>query len=190
MSIHVEAKSVTLTYSDVHLRTTAILLRAVCDRFAVTWDDPNSNHSAALADDAPFFLTTGAFEAKDHKQLLAYLDYLGSRLVFLIDWNRARKQLRGFIKRQQRLALLRWAADNEFGHRGFLELGGAQLIWDAVEATAAAIIHLGDRLCDVLGEERPSPSFSSRSRPRPRACSRANRTASSAIAFAPNCWII
>jgi uncharacterized protein Yka (UPF0111/DUF47 family) len=151
--VHVEAKSVTLTYSDVHLERLQFFC-ALFARFAVTWSNPNSSHSAALADDAPFFLTTGAFEAKDHKQLLAYLDYLGSRLVFLIDWNRARKQLRGFIKRQQRLLLLRWAADNEFGHRGFLELGGAQLIWDAVETTAPATIRLGDRLCDVLGEDK------------------------------------
>jgi hypothetical protein len=87
--VHVEAKSVTLTYSDVHLERLQFFC-ALFARFAVTWSNPNSSHSAALADDAPFFLTTGAFEAKDHKQLLVYLDYLGSRLVFLIDWNRAR----------------------------------------------------------------------------------------------------
>jgi uncharacterized protein Yka (UPF0111/DUF47 family) len=151
--VHVEAEAVTLTYSDVHLERLQFFC-ALFARFAVTWSSPNSSQSAALAEGAPFFLTTGAFEAKDHKQLLAYLDYLGSRLVFLIDWNRARKQLRGFLKRQQRILLLRWAADDDIGHRGFLELGGAQLIWDAVETTAPATIRLGDRLCDVLGEDK------------------------------------
>ena len=34
------------------------------------------------------------------------LEFLGSRLVFLIDWNRARKQLRGFLRGPDRLALL------------------------------------------------------------------------------------
>jgi uncharacterized protein Yka (UPF0111/DUF47 family) len=106
-----------------------------------------------MAGGAPFFLSTGTLEATDDTQLLAYLDYLGSRLVFLIDWNRARKQLRGFLKAEQRLQLLRWAADSDIGHRGFLELGGARLIWDAVEATAAPSIHFGDRLYDVLGLE-------------------------------------
>ena len=151
--IHVEAKNVNLTYSDVHLERLQFFC-ALFARFAVTWSNPDSSHSAALAEGAPFFLSTGTFDAKDREQLLAYLDYLGSRLVFLIDWNRARKQLRGFLKRQQRLLLLRWAADNDIGHRGFLELGGARLIWDAVETTAPATIRLGDRLCDVLGEDK------------------------------------
>ena len=89
----------------------------------------------------------------DDQQLLAYLEFLGSRLVYLIDWNRARKQLRGFLKAEPRLDLLRWSCESDLGHRGFLELGGARLIWDAVEATAAPSIHLGDRLHEVLGEE-------------------------------------
>ena len=150
--IHVEANRVSLTYSDVHVERLQFF-RALFDRFAVAWTDPNSNQVAALAGGEPFFLSTGVFEAKDLKQLLAYLDYLGSRLVFLIDWNRARKQLRGLLTGEQRLRLLRWAADSNTGHRGFLELGGARLIWGAVETTAATSIHLGDRLCDVLGED-------------------------------------
>jgi uncharacterized protein Yka (UPF0111/DUF47 family) len=47
---------------------------------------------------------------------------------------------------------LRWAADNDIGHRGFLELGGARLINDAIEATAGSSMHFGDRMCDVLGD--------------------------------------
>jgi uncharacterized protein Yka (UPF0111/DUF47 family) len=147
--IHVEGRTVSLTYSDVHLRRLQFF-RALFERFAVVWTDPNSNQIAALAGGAPFFMSTGTLNTTDDKQLL---DYLGSRLVFLIDWNRARKQLRGFLKAGPRLRLLRWAADSDIGHRGFLELGGARLIWDAVEATAAPSIHLGDRLYDVLGEE-------------------------------------
>jgi uncharacterized protein Yka (UPF0111/DUF47 family) len=150
--IHVEGRTVSLTYSDVHLRRLQFF-RALFDRFAVVWTDPNSSQIATLAGGAPFFMSTGTLNTTDDKQLLAYLNYLGSRLVFLIDWNRARKQLRGFLKAEQRLRLLRWAADLDIGHRGFLELGGSRLIWDAVEATAAPSIHLGDRLYDVLGEE-------------------------------------
>ena len=150
--IHVEGNAVSLTYSDVHLERLQFF-RASFDKFPVAWTDPNSNQVATLAGGAPFFLSTGVFEARDPKQLLAYLDHLGSRLVFLIDWNRARKQLRGFLTGEQRLRLLRWAADCDLGHRGFLELGGARLIWGAVETTAATSIHLGDRLYDVLGED-------------------------------------
>jgi uncharacterized protein Yka (UPF0111/DUF47 family) len=77
---------------------------------------------------------------------------LASRLVFLIDWNRARKELRGFLRGKDRIALLAWAAEAEIGHRGFLELGGAQLINRAIEDTAGSAMHFGDRLCDVLGD--------------------------------------
>jgi uncharacterized protein Yka (UPF0111/DUF47 family) len=150
--IHIEGMKVTLTYSDVHLERLQFF-RLLLAQFAVTWTNPNSSQSATLAGGAPFFLSTCSFAAKDREQLLAYLDHLGSRLVFLIDWNRARKQLRGFLKGDQRLRLLCWAADTNVGHRGFLELGGAQLIWGAVETAGATAIHLGDRLSDVLGDE-------------------------------------
>ena len=150
--IHVEERTVSITYSDVHLRRLQFF-RALFERFSVVWTDPDSRQIAALAGGAAFFLSTGTLVTTDDKQLLAYLDYLGSRLAFLIDWNRARKQLRGFLKAEQRLRLLRWAVDSDIGHRGFLELGGARLIWDAVEATAAPSIHLGDRLYEVLGLE-------------------------------------
>jgi uncharacterized protein Yka (UPF0111/DUF47 family) len=150
--IHVEGRTVSLTYSDVHLRRLRFF-QALFDRFAVVWTDPNPDQIATLAGGAPFFLSTGTLATTDDQQLVAYLDYLGSRLVFLIDWNRARKHLRGFLKAEQRLLLLRWAADSDIGHRGFLELGGARLIWDSVEATGAPSIHLGDRLYDVLGPE-------------------------------------
>ncbi len=71
--------------------------------------------------------------------------------MFLIDWNRARKQLRAFLPGGARIALLRWAAEQEVGHRGFLELGGGKLINQAIEATAGSAMHFGDRLSDVLG---------------------------------------
>jgi hypothetical protein len=114
---------VTFTYSDVHLERLQFF-QSLFDQFAVAWTNPNSSQTAALAGGAPFFLSTCSFEAPDRKQLLAYLDHLGSRLVFLIDWNRARKQLRGFLNGEPRLRLLRWAAETNIGHRGFLELGG------------------------------------------------------------------
>ena len=106
----------------------------------------------ALAAGAPFYLATGRIEAADAEACRAYLEFLGSRLVFLIDWNRARKQLRGFLRGPDRIALLRWAAEAEIGHRGFLELGGARLVNEAIEATAGSSMHFGDRLCDVLGD--------------------------------------
>jgi hypothetical protein len=183
--IHVEGRTVSLTYSDVHLRRLQFF-RALFERFGVVWTDPNSNQIEALAGGAPFFMSTGTLNTTDDKQLLAYLDYLGSRLVFLIDWNRARKQLRGFLKAEHRLRLLRWATDSDIGHRGFLELGGARLIWDAVEATAAPSIHLVTVFTTYSARRKPTLSSSSPSRRRARDCSRVNRTALSRIASAPS----
>ena len=121
--------------------------------YAVSWGQDRTNQAPSLAAGAPFYLATGRFEAHDEAELLTYLGFLGSRLVFLIDWNRARKQLRGFLRGEQRVALLAWAADAEVGHCGFLELGGARLINQAIEATSGSAMHFGDRLCDVLGDE-------------------------------------
>jgi hypothetical protein len=63
--------------------------------------------------------------------------------------------LRSFLPNPARVALLRWAAEEEVGHRGFLELGGARLVNQAIEAVAGSAIHFGDRLSDVLGVDEP-----------------------------------
>ena len=146
--IHVQDLAVSVTYTDVHAERLAFF-RDMLKPNAVTWEKEGT---AVLAAGAPFYLATGYMEAADVAGCRAYLEFLGSRLVFLIDWNRARKQLRGFLRGSDRLALLHWAAETEIGHRGFLELGGARLINQAIEATAGSSMHFGDRLCDVLGD--------------------------------------
>jgi uncharacterized protein Yka (UPF0111/DUF47 family) len=145
--IHVENQAVTVTCTDVHAERLAFF-QDMLKRRALTWD---AGQTATLAAGAQFYLTTGHFTAADDSDCRDYLDFLGSRLVFLIDWNRARKQLRGFLHGPDRLALLLSVAENEVGHRGFLEMGGAQLVNQAIEATAGSAMHFGDRLCDVLG---------------------------------------
>jgi uncharacterized protein Yka (UPF0111/DUF47 family) len=146
--IHVQDLAISVTYTDVHAERLAFFQDLLKSR-GVTWD---AQRTAVLAAGAPFFLATGRLEAADAEGCRAYLEFLGSRLVFLIDWNRARKQLRGFLRGPDRLALLRSAAETDIGHRGFLELGGARLVNQAIEATAGSSMHFGDRLCDVLGD--------------------------------------
>ena len=150
--VHTQGLAVQLTYTDVHIERLRFL-QEMLSRYPVVWSQEASSQIAGLAGGAPFHMTVGRMEAKDTGEQLEYLNYLGSRLVFLIDWNRARKQLRSFLPGAQRLGVLRWAADEEVGHRGFLELGGARLINQAIEATAGSAMHFGDRLCDVLGVE-------------------------------------
>lgn len=146
--IHVTGLSVSVTYTDIHPERLAFF-QDMLKAHAVKWE---SNRASALAAGEPFYLATGRYDAADAGACAAYLELLGSRLVFLIDWNRARKQLRGFLRGADRLALLAWAAQAEVGHRGFLQLGGARLVNDAIEAAAGSSMHFGDRLCDVLGD--------------------------------------
>ncbi len=146
--IHVQGLTVSVTYTDLHAERLSFFQGLLNPR-GVAWE---KDSSSALPAGTPFYMTTGRYEAKDAGNCSAYLEFLGSRLVFLIDWNRARKQLRGFLRGPDRLALLTWAAEQEIGHRGFLELGGAQLVNQAIETTAGSSMHFGDRLCEVLGD--------------------------------------
>jgi uncharacterized protein Yka (UPF0111/DUF47 family) len=146
--IHVEGLKVSVTYTDVHPERLAFF-QDLLKPHGVQWQ---TDRTAMLAAGMPFFLATSVLEAKDAETCRSFLEFLGSRLVFLIDWNRARKQLRSFLRSADRIALLTWAANSDFGHRGFLELGGARLINDAIETTAGSSMHFGDRLCDVLGD--------------------------------------
>jgi uncharacterized protein Yka (UPF0111/DUF47 family) len=150
--IHVEGLSVVITYTDVHPERLQFF-QDMLGRYTVSWDGDRAGQVATLAAGEPFYLTTARFEAVDAAECRAYLEWLGSRIVFLIDWNRARKELRGFLRGDQRIDVLRWAAEAEVGHRGFLELGGARTINEAIEATAGSAMHFGDRLCDVLGDD-------------------------------------
>jgi len=150
--IHVEGKRTQITHTDVHPERIRFL-REMLKPYAVSWGVEQTKQADSLAAGGFFHLVTGSFEAKDDTELREYLKFLGSRLVFLIDWNRTRKELRGFLRGSDRIALLVWAAEAEVGHRGFLELGGAQLINRAIEDTAGSAMHFGDRLCDILGDE-------------------------------------
>jgi uncharacterized protein Yka (UPF0111/DUF47 family) len=146
--IRVEDLTVSVTYTDVHPERLAFFQNLLRPR-GVSWD---GSHTAVLAAGAPFYMATGRFPASDQVVCRGDLEFLGSRLVFLIDWNRARKQLRGFLRGPDRLTLLLWAAETDIGHRGFLDLGGARLVNQAIEDCAGSAMHFGDRLCDVLGD--------------------------------------
>ena len=143
--IHVQGLTADVSCTDLHPERLDFF-KSMLGQYLVTWQEDRLGQAGA----STFHVASGRFEAADQSALLAYLEFLGSRLVFLIDWNRARKELRAFLRKEQRLELLRWAAENEIGQRGFLELGGARLVNRAIEATAGSAMHFGDRLCDVL----------------------------------------
>lgn len=150
--LRIEGEAAMLTYTDVHGQRLEFF-QSLLKPFSVQWSDSQLRRDARLVEDAEFYQTVGRFEAKDAQSLEHYLAYLGSRVVFLIDWNRARKQLREFLPQADAVRLLKWAADSKLGHRGFLELGGAQLINEAIEFAQRTPLRYGERLDEALGAE-------------------------------------
>ncbi len=150
--LHVEGLTATLTYTDVHLPR-LLFLQALLDRFEVKWDDTITRRDAAY-EEGIYHMTVGTFTAEAAPDLERYLEWLGSRLVFLIDWNRARKRLRPFLPKVEVLALLRWAADNDLGHEAFLRAGGEQMIFEAMQFAGAGQLPGGRPLFEAIGAER------------------------------------
>ena len=88
------------------------------------------------------------------------LEHLGATLVFLIDWNKARKCLRHFVSKEATSEILEWAAEHEVGHRAFLEVGGDALIADllgSVSESNRQLLCLAERR-DRRGGRRGIPA--------------------------------
>jgi len=150
--IAVEAGAVTVTYSDVHLPRAKFFV-GLFRGFDVQWGGLERKSVAGLAEGGVFYLITGRFATESRESRHAFLDAIGSSLVFLIDWNKARKVLRGWVSKNDAVQILDWAARHRFGHRGFLELGGADLLSAAVRHAVPARIGFGEQLDRALGRE-------------------------------------
>jgi uncharacterized protein Yka (UPF0111/DUF47 family) len=148
--LHVEGKEVTLTYTDVHAQRLAFL-ESMLEPFSPRWTRSSAQPDAGLP--GGYLLAIGRFAATDQATLERYLAFLGSRIVFLIDWNRARKRLQSFLDKPAVSRLLKWAADRDIGHRGFLAAGGERLLYEAIEFAQERPFHYGERLDETLGAE-------------------------------------
>jgi hypothetical protein len=149
--IHVEALTATATYTDIH-RARAKFFISLFDDEAVAWSSLAESQKGNLAEGKIFYLLTGVYAARDEADLDRFLSFFGSRIVFLIDWNKARKALQTFVGKGKAIELLADAAKGDEGHRAFLELGGADLVFDVVRRAAAGRIAYGERLDRALGE--------------------------------------
>jgi uncharacterized protein Yka (UPF0111/DUF47 family) len=105
-------------------------------------------------EDGLYHVAVGRFSSAERPAIAAFLEFLGSRLVFLIDWNRARKQLRLLVGKKEAIRLLEWAVDQDVGHMAFLKVGGAQAIFDALDFAARGRSRFGQTLDGLLGAER------------------------------------
>jgi uncharacterized protein Yka (UPF0111/DUF47 family) len=150
--VGVEQDAVTLTYTDVHLPR-ARFFTGLFRNFAVAWSGLDRKSAEGLGDDGVFYLVTGRYAIDDRAGRDAFLEAIGASLVFLIDWNKARKVLRTMVSKGDAVRILDWAARHRVGHRGFLELGGADLVASAVHHVAATRIGFGERLDHALGQQ-------------------------------------
>ena len=149
--INVDDDAVTVIYTDVHLPRAKFFTGLFRD-FAVAWSGLE-HRSAALGEDGGFYLVTGRYSAANEDNRNAFLEALGASLVFLIDWNKARKILREWVSKTDAVQILDWAARHRVGHRGFLELGGADFVAAAVHHATPTRIGFGERLDRALGRD-------------------------------------
>ncbi len=150
--ITVEPAEISITYTDVHLDR-ARFFSNLFDGFAMNWSGLERKDAQGIGDEAAFYLTTGRFAEKDPARRGAFLETIGASLVFLIDWNKARKLLRTWVSKSDASQILDWAARHRFGHRAFLELGGGDLLASAVRNATPSRIGFGERLDHALGRE-------------------------------------
>jgi len=150
--MQVEGLTITLSYSDLH-RARFAFFQALLESFGANWRSVQSKVDAALNEGEAYTFGTARFECADEPALDAALEGIGSRIVFLIDWNRARKRLLPFVDKKGAIAVLHEAARRDAGHMGWLKAGGDALIYSAMQDVGHGAFRIGDRLDAVLGAD-------------------------------------
>jgi len=149
--IEVEGRRIHLTYSDLHVPRFGFF-RQMLEGAGFEWTVFDPRTTAGLNQGKPYQVGNAVFTAADDEALHMALEAVASRIVFVIDWNRARKRLQEFVRKPVAMAVLRYAADHDLGHMAWLLAGGEQLIYEAMQAVDADAFRIGDRLDQVLGE--------------------------------------
>jgi uncharacterized protein Yka (UPF0111/DUF47 family) len=150
--VQVEARSISLNYSDLH-RPRFEFFQTLLAQFGAKWADTQSKVDAALNEGHAYTFGTAQFECANDAALDKTLEGIGSRIVFLIDWNRARKRLLPFVGKADAINVLREVARLDAGHMAWLKAGGEQIIFAAMQAAGEGAFRIGDRLDTVLGTE-------------------------------------
>ena len=150
--VRVVGTAVSVTYTDVHAPR-ADFFESLFERFTARWTRAGERAPGWASTEESYVLLTGQYEATDLADLDRFLTFLGSRLVFLIDWNRARRALGDFVRNRDAIDLLTWGANQDFGHRALVQLGASELISNAIDQAAPEPLPYGRRLDAILGRE-------------------------------------
>ena len=144
------ARTITLTYSDLH-RPRLEFFQGLLVPFGARWSGLESRASAELNGGESYSVAVATFQCTDDAALDVALEGIGSRIVFLIDWNRARKRLKRFVGKEGAIAVLTEVTRLNVGHRAWLQVGGERLIFGAMQAAGEGAFRIGDRLDEILG---------------------------------------
>lgn len=149
--IQVEALHITLTYSDLHRRRFSFF-QTMLSEIGGRWSTSEARTTGGLNAGNAYFVGIANFACEDEASLQHALEGIGSQIVFLIDWNRARKRLVHFVKKASAVAVLEETSRREVGHMAWLVAGAERLIHGAMQALGSDYFHIGDRLDQVLGD--------------------------------------
>lgn len=149
--ISIENNTINITYTDIHFNR-VIFFQSILDKFAINWGSATTKEDTKF-ESSIYYIVNGLYSAKNREDLKNFLDFLGSKIVFMIDWNRARKKLQRFISKKRAIELLKWAADNEIGHMAFLVLGGEKIIYEVLSTLSTNTNIINGKLDEILGDK-------------------------------------
>jgi uncharacterized protein Yka (UPF0111/DUF47 family) len=149
--IQVDHLNISLTYSDLHARRFAFF-ETLLGELGADWSSPDIRTTKGLNAGEAYRVGVARFSCADDAALERALEGIGSRIVFLIDWNRARKRLNLFVGKEVSPDILIAAARAERGHMGWLAAGAERLVYDAMQALGPDYFRIGDRLDAAMGE--------------------------------------
>lgn len=150
--IEVIDRTISLTYSDLH-KNRFDFFRNALEEHGYQWEVFDPIISDGLNEGKPYWVGHAQYSAKCSDELENKLDAIASRIVFVIDWNRARKRLQHFVSKPAAIEILKIAAKKNWGHMGWLMAGGEQLIYRTLQAVDTETFRIGERLDDILGEK-------------------------------------
>ncbi|ATE60550.1 DUF47 family protein [Thauera sinica] len=151
--LQVEDLRISLTYSDLHRQRFAFFQQQLAE-VGASWSTPQARTTAGLNQGDTYYVGIADFDCGDEDALCTALEGIGARIVFLIDWNRARKRLERFVAKADAAAILGEAAKRCVGHMSWLAAGGEKLVFGAMQALGPDYFRLGDQLGEVMGADR------------------------------------
>lgn len=149
--IEVRDKKIELTYSELH-KARFEFFKALLEKLQFEWQVFEPVTTADLNAGKPYHVGKATYQAKNESDLNHALYMVGSRIVFVIDWNRARKRLQHFVSKKIAIKLLSQGAEDEYGHMAWLIAGGEKLVYQTMQSIASDAFRIGDRLDEVCGE--------------------------------------